>query len=76
MGKLKTIEPVTIPERRGLAVVRRDHRKKSIQFSGQMLAEIEAEARRQGRSLSELVRVAWAIARPEMARFPTVEGDS
>jgi uncharacterized small protein (TIGR04563 family) len=40
-----------------------DPRKKSLYFPGGMLDEIEAEARRQERSLSWMVQTAWRIAR-------------
>jgi uncharacterized small protein (TIGR04563 family) len=54
-----------------------DKRKQSLYFPGDMLAEMEAEARRQDRSLSWLVQKAWKIARQELRKFPsTTEAQS
>lgn len=42
---------------------RRPHTRQSVYFPAEMIAEIEAEAARQGHTLSEIVQVAWRIAR-------------
>jgi uncharacterized small protein (TIGR04563 family) len=56
-----------------------DKRKQSLYFPVEMLQEIQAEAFRLDRSLSWIVQQAWKKARPEIARFPSVndvtEGD-
>lgn len=49
-----------------------DKRKQSLYFPDQMLREIQAEANRQDRSLSWIVQKAWYIARPEIAKYPSV----
>ena len=49
-----------------------DKRKQSLYFPEDMLAEIEAEARRQDRSLSWIVQKAWKIARKEIMKYPSV----
>jgi len=47
-----------------------DKRKQSLYFPAEMLAEIQAEASRQDRSLSWIVQKAWKIARADLMRFP------
>ena len=47
-----------------------DKRKQSLYFPAEMLAEIQAEATRQDRSLSWIVQKAWKIARADLMRFP------
>jgi uncharacterized small protein (TIGR04563 family) len=49
-----------------------DKRKQSLYFPEDMLSEIQAEARRQDRSLSWIVQQAWRLAKEEIARFPSV----
>lgn len=49
-----------------------DHRKQSLYFPEEMLAEIQREAQRQDRSLSWIVQQAWRLARVELKRFPSV----
>ncbi len=49
-----------------------DKRKQSLYFPESMLNEIQEEANRQDRSLSWIVQQAWKIARPELARLPSV----
>jgi uncharacterized small protein (TIGR04563 family) len=47
-----------------------DKRKQSLYFSEDMLAEIQAEAKRLDRSLSWIVQQAWARARARMKAVP------
>ena len=49
-----------------------DKRKQSLYFPEEMLQEIRAEAARQDRSLSWIVQRAWAIAREDIAKIPSV----
>jgi len=49
-----------------------DKRKQSLYFPEDMLAEIQAEANRQDRSLSWIVQKAWRIARTEIKKFPSI----
>ena len=44
--------------------------KQTVYFPEDILDEIVAEARRQGRSLSWLIQQAWKIAHPTIGRFP------
>lgn len=53
-----------------------DKRKQSLYFPDKMLREIQQEANRQDRSLSWIVQKAWQIARPELARYPSVNDPS
>jgi uncharacterized small protein (TIGR04563 family) len=48
-----------------------DHRKQSLYFPEEMLAEIERESQRQDRSLSWIVQQAWKIARNDIKRMPS-----
>lgn len=48
-----------------------DHRKQSLYFPEEMLAEIERESQRQDRSLSWIVQQAWKIARTDIKRMPS-----
>ena len=50
-----------------------DKRKQSLYFPEDMLAEIQAEADRQDRSLSWIVQRAWKIARLEIFKAPSAE---
>ena len=50
-----------------------DKRKQSLYFPEEMLAEIQAEARRQDRSLSWIVQQAWRIARGEILKIPSTD---
>ena len=50
-----------------------DKQKQSLYFPKEMLAEIQAEAARQDRSLSWIVQRAWHIAKKEMAKMPGIE---
>lgn len=47
-----------------------DKRKQSFYVPGDMLAELQAEAVRQDRSLSWLVQQAWKVARPKISQLP------
>jgi uncharacterized small protein (TIGR04563 family) len=49
-----------------------DHRKQSLYFPEDMLAEIQREAERQDRSLSWIVQQAWKVARPDIKKMPSV----
>lgn len=49
-----------------------DKRKQSLYFPEDMLSEIQFEATRLDRSMSWLVQQAWKIARPELAKIPSV----
>ena len=59
-----------------LTLDRSDKRKQSLYFPKDMLEEVAAEARRLDRSLSWMVQRAWKLARPEIAKFQSVnDGD-
>lgn len=47
-------------------------RKQSVYFPEDMIAEIEAEARRQDRTFSWIVQRAWLVARDEIRRYPSI----
>lgn len=49
-----------------------DKRKQSLYFPEDMLAEIQAEATRQDRSLSWIVQKAWKTARKEISKYPSI----
>ena len=49
-----------------------DHRKQSLYFPEEMLAEIQREAVRQDRSISWVVQHAWRVARADLKRMPSV----
>jgi uncharacterized small protein (TIGR04563 family) len=49
-----------------------DHRKQSLYFPEEMLAEIQREANRQDRSLSWIVQQAWKVARGDIRKMPSV----
>lgn len=49
-----------------------DHRKQSLYFPEDMLAEIQREANRQDRSLSWIVQQAWKVARGDIRKMPSV----
>lgn len=49
-----------------------DHRKQSLYFPEDMLAEIQREATRQDRSLSWIVQHAWKVARADIRKMPSV----
>jgi uncharacterized small protein (TIGR04563 family) len=53
-----------------------DERKQNLFFPEEMLEEMEAEAARQGCSLSLIVQRAWAVARKEMTALPSMDGPS
>lgn len=53
-------------------MARSDKRKQSLYFPEKMLREIQQEANRQDRSLSWIVQKAWQLARPELAKYPSV----
>ncbi len=50
-----------------------DHRKQSVYFSNRVLAEIEHEARRQRRSHSFLVNLAWQLSRDRIRAIPVID---
>lgn len=52
-----------------------EKRKQSLYFPGDTLAEIEAEADRQDRSISWIVQQAWRIAKPQVLAFPSAPRD-
>ena len=62
-----------------LTVDRSDKRKQSLYFPKEMLEDVAAEARRLDRSLSWIVQRAWKLAKPEIAKYQSVnepdEGD-
>ncbi len=59
-----------------LTLDRSDKRKQSLYFPKDMLEEVAAEARRLDRSLSWMVQRAWKLAKPEIAKFQSVnDGD-
>lgn len=47
-----------------------DKRKQAVYLPEDVLEEIYAESRRQGRSLSWLIQHAWKAAKPTIERFP------
>jgi uncharacterized small protein (TIGR04563 family) len=47
-------------------------RRKVLYLSDRMLAEMDREARRQERSLSQMVCFAWRMAKAEIEQFPVV----
>lgn len=47
-------------------------RKQSVYFPEDMIAEIEAEARRQDRTFSWIVQRSWLVARDEIRRYPSI----
>lgn len=55
-----------------LTLDRSDKRKQSLYFPKEMLEEVAAEARRLDRSLSWMVQRAWKLARPDIAKFQSV----
>lgn len=42
---------------------------KAVYFGAEMIREIQAEAERQDRTVSSLVRMAWLIARGQIKQF-------
>lgn len=48
----------------------RDTHKSSVQWTEEELAELRAEAKRLGRSVSYVVQTAWKLARAELRRRP------
>jgi uncharacterized small protein (TIGR04563 family) len=48
-----------------------DKRKQSLYFPEDMLSEIQAEAKRQDRSLSWIVQKAWRRARADIMKIPS-----
>ena len=55
-----------------LTVERTDKRKQSLYFPKEMLDEVAVEARRLDRSLSWIFQRAWKIAKPEIAKYQSV----
>ena len=55
-----------------LTVDRSDKRKQSLYFPKEMLEDVAAEARRLDRSLSWIVQRAWKLAKPEIAKYQSV----
>jgi uncharacterized small protein (TIGR04563 family) len=55
-----------------LTVERTDKRKQSLYFPKEMLDEVAQEARRLDRSLSWIFQRAWKIAKPEIAKYQSV----
>jgi uncharacterized small protein (TIGR04563 family) len=53
-------------------IVTSDKRKQSLYFPDEVIAQIQAEATRQDRSMSWVVQRAWEIARDSIRRFPSV----
>ncbi len=54
----------------------RDPRKVSLYLPEDMLKQIESEAHRQDRSMSWIVRQAWAIAREKLKDLPSADQDN
>jgi uncharacterized small protein (TIGR04563 family) len=54
---------------------RSDKRKQSLYFPEAMLEEIKDEAIRLDRSLSWVVQRAWKLARLDIKKIPSVDGD-
>jgi uncharacterized small protein (TIGR04563 family) len=46
-------------------------RRQNLYFPGEMLSELQNEAKRQDRSISWLIQQAWRIARKELRRIPS-----
>ena len=46
-------------------------RRQNLYFPADMLAELQAEAQRQDRSISWLMQQAWKIARSELRKIPS-----
>lgn len=46
-------------------------RRQALYFPSEMLGELQAEAKRQDRSISWLIQQAWKIARVEMKKIPS-----
>ena len=46
-------------------------RRQNLYFPGDMLTELQNEAKRQDRSISWLIQQAWRIARKELRRIPS-----
>ncbi len=46
-------------------------RRQNLYFPADMLAELQAEAHRQDRSISWLMQQAWKIARSELRKIPS-----
>lgn len=62
--------PKKEPKLRGESHSGRDMRKKSVYLPDDILAEVEAEAKRQDRSVSWLIQKAWQVAAPTITKFP------
>ena len=48
-----------------------ENRRQSLYFPGEMLEELQGEAKRQDRSISWLIQQAWKLAIPELKRIPS-----
>jgi uncharacterized small protein (TIGR04563 family) len=46
-------------------------RRQNLYFPGDMLSELQSEAKRQDRSISWLMQQAWRLARKELRRIPS-----
>ena len=46
-------------------------RRQALYFPAEMLAELQAESKRQDRSISWLIQQAWKLARKELRRIPS-----
>ena len=46
-------------------------RRQALYFPADMLSELQAEAKRQDRSLSWLIQQAWKLARKELHKIPS-----
>ncbi len=57
--------------RRSLTVTTGDTRRQNLYFPGDMLTELQTEAKRQDRSISWLIQQAWRLARKELHRIPS-----
>lgn len=51
----------------------RDPRKVSLYLPNDVLKQIEAEAHRQDRSMSWIVRLAWQLAKPQLHTLPALQ---
>lgn len=53
-----------------------DKRKQSLYFPAEMLADLQAEAERQERSLSWMMQQAWRIASPKLKQLSGKIGEA
>jgi uncharacterized small protein (TIGR04563 family) len=51
-----------------------DSRKQSIYMPDEMVEQVRGEAKRQDRSVSRIIQLAWTEARDRIARYPSMPG--